>query len=53
MIIKFMPKSNKQTNRSFSHTNKHTLNEPTVLTLQKDIDSYTRKVEVERRYPSS
>jgi len=45
-----MPKSNKYSNRSFSHSKPQVLNEPTVLTLQKDIDGYTRKVEVERRF---
>ncbi|KAM3141777.1 hypothetical protein pb186bvf_006099 [Paramecium bursaria] len=40
-----MPKSNK--NRSLS-LNK-TLNEPTVITLQKQIDSYISKVEIEKR----
>ncbi|CAD8053686.1 unnamed protein product [Paramecium sonneborni] len=44
-----MPRSSKVSNRSFSHGKQGQLNEPIIITLQKEIDNYTRKVEIERR----
>ncbi|CAD8061669.1 unnamed protein product [Paramecium sonneborni] len=44
-----MPRSSKASNRSFSHGKQGQLNEPIIITLQREIDNYTRKVETERR----
>ncbi|CAK74942.1 unnamed protein product (macronuclear) [Paramecium tetraurelia] len=44
-----MPRSSKVSNRSFSHGKQGQLNEPIIITLQREIDNYTRKVEIERR----